>query len=303
MALGRVLSMFADLIGSIGAHVDQAPADEPVLADIEPAVSGEPMPPVRWGRERIALVESLWGEGFIFPAGEEETLRLAKPLVLSEATSLLLVGVGPGGPASCIATQLGAWVTGFESDPDLAGLAMERSTRSGQGKRAAIKIWDPTQPNFSRRSFHRALALEPLRGAPPGPILVAMFQALRPGGELMMVDLVADKPLNPTDHAVIAWSQLEGRPPTVPSQKAITAALGRLGFDVRVTEDISLRHMQQAMHGWHDVLRRMRDNKPNHATAKVLVTEAELWLRRISLIREKQIRLVRWNAIRSMAAV
>jgi SAM-dependent methyltransferase len=223
--------------------------------------------------------------------------------VLSEATSLLLVGAGSGGPASCIAAQLGAWVTGFESDPDLAGLAMERSSRSGFGKRAAIKIWDPTKPNFSRRSFHRALALEPLRGAPPGPILVAIFQALRPGGELMMVDLVADKPLDPTDDAVLAWSLLEGRRPVVPSQKAITAALGRLGFDVRVTEDISLRHMQQALHGWHEVLRGMSKTKPSHATAKVLVAEAELWLRRISLIRTKQIRLVRWDAIRSMAAV
>jgi hypothetical protein len=303
MALGRVWSMLTDLIGSIGSHAEHAPAREPVFETAEPAIPCEPVPPSHWNRDRIALVESLWGEGFIFPAGEQETLRLAMPLVLSEATSLLIVGVGSGGPASCIATQLGAWVTGFESDPDLAVLAMERSSRSGFSKRAAIKTWDPTEPNFSRRSFHRALALEPLRGAPPGPILVAMFQALRPGGELMMVDLVADEPLDPQDEAVLAWSRLEGRLPVVPSQRAITAALGRLGFDLRVTEDISLRHMQQALRGWHDAIRGMRDNKPGHAMAGVLLTEAELWLRRISLIRAKKIRLVRWDAIRSMASV
>jgi cyclopropane fatty-acyl-phospholipid synthase-like methyltransferase len=303
MALGRVWSKLTDLIGSIGLHAEHAPADEPVLAAIEPAIADAPMPPTQWNRDRIALVESLWGEGFIFPAGERETLRLAMPLVLSEATSLLLVGVGSGGPASCIAAQLGAWVTGFESDSDLAELAMERSSRSGLGRRAAIKTWDPEQPNFSSRSFHRALSLEALRGAPAGPILVAMFQALRPGGELMMVELVADQPLDPADEAVMAWSRLEGRRPAVPSQRAITAALGRLGFDVRVTEDISLRHMQQALRGWHDVIRGMRNKKPSRETAKVLVAEAELWLRRISLIRAKRIRLVRWDAIRSMAAV
>jgi cyclopropane fatty-acyl-phospholipid synthase-like methyltransferase len=243
------------------------------------------------------------GEGFIFPAGEQETLRLAKPLALSQATSLLLVGAGTGGPASCIAAQLGAWVTAFEANPNLAELAMERSTRSGLGRRAEIKTWDPTQPNFSRRSFHHALALEPLRGEAPGPVLVAMFRAIRPGGELMMVDLVADQPLDPMDAAVLAWCQLEGRPPVVPTQRAITGALGRLGFDVRVTEDISLRHMQQALRGWHDLLRRMGANKPSHARAQVLVAEAELWLRRISLIREKRIRLVRWDAIRSTTVV
>jgi hypothetical protein len=35
----------------------------------------------------------------------------------------------------------------------------------------------------------------------------------------------------------------------------------------------------------------------------MLVAEAELWLRRTSLIREKRIRLVRWDAIRSTATV
>ena len=299
MALGRLWHRFTDLVGSIGAHAAQAPAGEPVGVAAEPAVPGAQMPPTHWNRDRIALVELLWGEGFIFPAGEQETLRLALPLALSEASSLLLVGVGTGGPARCIAAQLGAWVTGFEADPDLAAVATARSARNGLGKRAAIKTWDPEVPNFPRRSFHHALALEAFRGASPGPVLVAMFQALRPNGELMLVDLVADEPLDPADEAVMAWSRLEARSPAVPSQRAITAALGTLGFDVRVTEDISLRHMQEALRGWHRVIRGLRDSKPNRAVASVLLTEAELWLRRIGLIRAKRIRLVRWDAIRS----
>jgi len=307
MAFGRLWSMFTDLVGSMGPPVTLEPAvepaGEPVCVAAEPAIPGEPMSPAHWSRDRIAVVESLWGEGFIFPAGEQETLRLAKPLALSEASSLLLVGAGSGGPACSIAAQLGAWVTGFEADPDLAVVAVERSTRSGLGRRAEIKTWDPAVPNFSRRSFHHALALEALRGKAPGPVLVAMFRALRPGGELMMVELVADQPLDPLDDAVMAWCQLEGRPPVVPSQRAITAALGRLGFDVRVTEDISLRHMQQALRGWHDVIRGMREKKPSHAVAMVLVREAELWLRRLSLLRAHRIRLVRWDAIRSAAPV
>jgi len=299
MSLGRVWSMFTDLVGSIGPHAAQEPVGEAVDVAAEPAIPGAPVSPTHWNRDRIALVESLWGEGYIFPAGEQETLRLALPLALSEASSLLLVGAGTGGPACCIAAQLGAWVTGFEADPDLAAVALARSTRNGLGKRAAIKTWDPEVPNFPRRSFHHALALEAFRGASPGPVLVAMFQALRPSGELMLVDLVADEPLDPADDAVLAWSGLEGRSPAVPSQRAITAALGSLGFDVRVTEDISLRHMQEALRGWHRVIRGMRERKPNHAVANVLVGEAELWLRRIGLMRTKRIRLVRWDAIRS----
>jgi hypothetical protein len=57
--------------------------------------------------------------------------------------------------------------------------------------------------------------------------------------------------------------------------------------------------MQQALGGWHNVLRGMRTKKPSRAMAAILVREAELWLRRISLIRANRIRLVRWDAIRS----
>ena len=319
MSLGRVWNMFTDLVGSMvpsggpsgGPSVGPSGApsggphavhpDKPYVA-VESTNPGSLLPPTHWNRDRIALVDSLWGEGFIFPDGEQETLRLALPLGLSEASSLLLVGAGTGGPACCIAAQLNAWVTAYEADPELTVVARERSARSGLGKRAAVKNWDPEVPNFSRRSFHHALTLEAFRGASPGLVLGAIFQGLRPSGELMLVELVADEPLDPLDDEVVAWSRLEGRPPIVPSQQAITGSLAGLGFDVRVTEDISLRHMQQALYGWHRVIRRMAEKRPDHATAVVLVREAEMWLRRISLMRSGRIRLVRWDAIRSTAA-
>ena len=67
----------------------------------------------------IATVEALWGEGYIVPGGEAETLRLAKPMGLSAASSLILVGAGTGGPARSIASNLGVWVTGFEANERL----------------------------------------------------------------------------------------------------------------------------------------------------------------------------------------
>jgi hypothetical protein len=299
MVLDRVWSVFSDLLRSSGAPQPRAPAaGGPACASAGPVLSEEPMPTTRWGRDRVAVVDSLWGDGFTFPDGEQETLRLAKPLALSAASSLLLVGAGTGGPPCSITAQLGAWVSGFEADPELAVLATERSLRNGLGRRAEIKAWDPAKPDFVRRNYHHALTLEALRGEAPGPMLSAMFNALQPGGQLMMVDLVAEQPLDPRDDEVMVWCRLEGRQPVVPSQRAISGALGRLGFDVRVTEDISLRHMQHALHGWHNAIRGMGYKKPNRAMAMVIVREAELWLRRMSLMRAHRIRLVRWHAIR-----
>jgi len=262
-------------------------ADPPRLSD-----------PTRWSPDRLAVAGALWGDGFLFPGGEVETLRLAKPLGLSAASSLFLLGVGGGGPACSVATHLGVWVSGFEADHDLVDAATDRVARAKLGRRAQVATWDPAEPAFNRHAYHHGLALEPLRGGKPEPVLAAVADALKPGGQLVLVELVADVPLDPSDPSIRRWAHLERRiPDTLPTETAITRVLGRLGFDVRVTEDVSARHMREALLGWKAAVREMEDSRPARHTASVFVNEAELWLLRMRLFRRGQLRLVRWHAI------
>ncbi len=251
-----------------------------------------------WSPGRQEVVEALWGEGFQFPGGEAETLRLVKPLGLSAASSLLLVGAGSGGPPCRVAGEMGVWVTGYESDPDLVRAAMERSFRSKVAKRTRIESWDPMSPSFERGYYHHALALEPLRDGHLEPTLAALAQGLKPLGHLVMLQTVADKPLDPTDPVVAAWQALDRRPlDRLPSEQTITRALTRLAFDVRIVEDVSRRHIHQAVGGWREAVHGMEQVKPTHEEAAHLVREAELWLLRIRLLRNKNLRLLRWHAI------
>jgi SAM-dependent methyltransferase len=251
-----------------------------------------------WPPERLEVVNALWGDGFQFPGGQAETMRLVKPLGLSAATSLLVLGAGSGGPPCSIASNLGVWVTGYESDPDLLNAAADRSLRAGLSRRAQMTAWDPEAPSFERGYFHHGLALEPLRDGQVEPTLAALAQALKPGGHLVLLETVADTPLNPDDEVVAAWQRLDGRRlDRLPAEITITRALGRLGFDVRIVEDVSLRHIQQSVTGWRDAVRGMEHAKPNHREAAQLIKEAELWLLRIRLFRSRALRLVRWHAI------
>lgn len=273
------------------------PAASPVSAPRSPP-SQAPLPNGQWSLERLEVVHALWGEGFQFPGGEAETVHLAKPLGLSAASSLLLVGAGSGGPACCIASSLGCWVTGYESEPVLLSAATERSLRSGLARRAQIEAWNPAAPSFERGYFHHGLALEPMREGQLEPTLAALAQALKPGGHLVLLETVADKPLDPADPMVAAWQQLDGRRlDRLPTELTITRALGRLGFDVRIVEDVSRRHVRQTVEGWRGAVRGMEHAKPTRREAAHLVNEAELWLLRIRLMRSNILRLVRWHAI------
>ena len=253
----------------------------------------------QWSPQRLDVVDSLWGKGFQFPGGETETLHLARPLGLSSASSLILLGAGSGGPPCAIANKLGVWVTGFESDPGLALAATERSARVGLARRAQIETWNPENPHFEANQFHHGMALEPLRDALPEPTLAALAQALKPGGQLMLMETVTDTPLDAADPVAAGWRRLEKRRlDTVPSEIAITRVLGRLGFDVRIVEDVSQRHMRQALFGWRQVVRGMEHALPSARDAAQLVQEAELWMLRLKLLRVRKLRLVRWHAIK-----
>ena len=148
---------------------------------------------------------------------------------LAPEMALLLIGAGSGGPPRGIASELGVWVSGFEANHRLAALANERSVRAGLGRRAQVTTWDPRVPKFPLHYYHHGMALEPLRGCKPEPTLAAVSLALKPGGQLVLVEIVADLKLDAADPAVAAWVRLDRRPPDVPSELAITRVLGRLG--------------------------------------------------------------------------
>lgn len=267
-------------------------ATQAATAALSPALADQR---ALWPPARIELAGQLWGSGYVLPGGETELLRVATPLGLSDATSLLLLGCGPGGAARSIVNHLGAWVTGFEADPDLAAAANLLHLQSGLGRRAEIELWDPAAPRFQHRSFHNALALDPIRGELAEPVLGALALALRFGGQIVLVQIVAGTQFDPADPAIRAWSRLERRTPALPSEHMITQILGGLGYEVCITEDISRRHIRLAVRGWGDALRSMRDKRSSPSA--VLTREAELWLHRVNLLRSGALRLIRWHAI------
>jgi SAM-dependent methyltransferase len=253
--------------------------------------------PTVWPAARLALTNQLWGNGFIFPGGEIEALRLTRPLGLSAAASLLIVGVGNGGPACSVARNLGPWVTGMEADPSLLAAARELVNRAQLAKKVSIEAWDPENPVFDAKSHHHCLALEPFRGARAEPVLDALARALKAGGQMVITDLATDTPLDRADPTVRRWAELESRDVAhVPPAVSVTRMLARVGLDVRVAEDMSQRHLEHALLGWRVMLREL-DRKPSRQEAVQLVREAELWLLRRRLIKEGQLRMMRWHAI------
>ena len=256
-----------------------------------------PVPRTPWPPERLALADRLWGEGFGLPGGELETLRLTRSLGPSAAHSLLLVGGGHGGAACAITREFGAWVAAMETEPELVAAAQRLIARAQLGRKASIALWAPDKPVFDAHKYHHCVALEPLIG-PVEPILEGLARALKPAGQLVMTDLVADAPPDPATPGLARWAALERRDPALlAAPAAITRLLGRVGMDVRIAEDVSERHLEHVVHAWRDLVRDLRGKRPDRGRAVQLVAEAERWLLRWRLIKDGRLRLMRWQAI------
>jgi SAM-dependent methyltransferase len=298
MALSAVMNWFGWLEPPPAEQPREMRRLSPVdVADLAvPQVAGRPPP--KWNRDRLKITDALWGQGYQFPGSEIETLRLAKPLGLSKASSLLLLGAGSGGAACSLAIHLGVWVSAFEADPDLVAAAVDRIARRNLTKHAQTEMWNPDEPKFREGFYHHGMALEALHGSQPERVLSAVTRALKPSGHLALTELVADTPLDPGNPVVAAWAHLERRnPKALPSEITITRILGRLGYDVRICEDVSDRHVNQALAGWRSLVRVMEDAPPTRREAMSSVQEAELWLLRLRLFEIGSLRLVRWHAI------
>jgi SAM-dependent methyltransferase len=291
---------FGDGRGAPAARPEPAPRPPVRLAAAAAEPPPQPDPPGAWTPRRIRLAATLWGEGFVSPGGAEETLRLCKPLGLQESHSLLNLGAGLGGAARAITTAWGTWVSGFEENADLAAAGEALSKKAKVERKAEIRPYDPAAPRFRANYFHHALVQEALWTVEDkARLLEAVAAALKPGGQLVMTDLtLGDAPLSPEDETARAWARLDRGPAHLAAAEEGNALLVRQGFDVRIAEEISARHVQQAVAAWRGMVDVLVAQPPTRAQALMIIQEAELWLRRLALIRSGRLRLMRWHAIR-----
>lgn len=245
---------------------------------------------------RADWADRLWEAGFALPGGEAEIQRLSGLLPLSPATTLLLLGQDAGGAARTIASQQGAWIAAHPGDALLTGRMVARL--KPLGRRVAIQPWDPAQPAFRARYHHHALALEALRACPdPARLLPAIAAALKPGGQLVLLDIVRVGEVGAPEPALRRWMELETRPAPPPTRTALEAALAAAGFHLHVAEDVGPRHCAAALEAWSRLIGGWSgQNRPGAATAAALVAEAEAWLLRQRLLAGGGLGLFRWHA-------
>lgn len=131
----------------------------------------------------VALLETVWGEGFLSPGGAEEVDRVIAGLELNGARVLDL-GCGTGGAALLLAQDHGAReVIGVDVSAALVDEAGRRARARGLDGRVRFRRVDPGPLPFRQGEFDLVFSKDALLHIPDKRAICGeMLRVLRPGG-------------------------------------------------------------------------------------------------------------------------
>jgi SAM-dependent methyltransferase len=267
----------------------RAPDQELVAVRPEAEQPAGKAPAVRWDATRIAVVQKVWGQGFVGPGGKQAVLGLVEPLGLKRGMRVLDLGAGLGGAARVLARQYGAEVVGLEADPRLARAGMALSTRAFLTKRAPIHSLAQKDEVLAPAAFDRILSRDVLFAVRDKARLLAVAEALlAKGGRMLLVDYVVSAPSRQAP-AVEAWMAAEPARATPWSIEDYIEALTGPGLNLRIGD--MTEETRKAINGaWAGYLATRRRPALDDEAARSLLAEAKLWARRAKLLKTGELR-------------
>lgn len=198
---------------------------------------GEPSEPGEYDPAMLALLQIIWGDGFLSPGGAPE---LARVLEGSDVTGarVLDIGCGLGAIDELLVTKHGAGsVVGIDIDPVLLDGMNARIERAALSDRVrAVKV-EPGPLPFTAGSFDVVFSKDSLVQIPDKPAIFAeVLRVLTPGGRFLASDWLrgGEGDYSPE---MLEYFRLEGIAYNMATLAESAAALSAAGFvDVEIRD-------------------------------------------------------------------
>lgn len=183
----------------------------------------------------VAMLELVWGEGFMAPGGEGHVAKMVEGVALA-GRRVLDIGCGLGGPACILAGRYDAHVVGTDLEPPLIDRARRRAARLGLGDRTRFEVVTSGPLTFEDESFDLVLSSGGVtQTADKLGLFRECLRVLKPGGTLSTYDWMRSG----GDHSedMRYWLEMEGLTYAMETPRGQEMALREAGFDdVRVVD-------------------------------------------------------------------
>jgi SAM-dependent methyltransferase len=287
-------------------------------AGVDGSTPGESPAGGHWSPARIAIHETLFGNGEIRPGGPRRTRDIVSGLGLGKNMNVLHIGAELGGAARVIAMDHHCRVTGFEADPDLARAAMasQRIAKSlgnandgAPRSKASIDLHDLVRISHAdlehltleAKSYDCAIAREVLHTlGDKASLCRVVFDALKPNASFLITDyFVAEGAENsPQSHGWIAREPRAMYPCTfAEARKLLTDA----GFQLRSVANITPQHRSDIFNSFARFVVAHERGGVAPDLIEPLLELAELWTNRVAALDAGTVEVCKLVAVRGKA--
>jgi ubiquinone/menaquinone biosynthesis C-methylase UbiE len=157
--------------------------------------------------EMIAMLEIIWGPGFMTPGGEGNIANLIEGLDVRDRR-ILDIGCGIGGPAVVLAEKYGANVVGIDIEPEVVSRAQRRAKDLGIDSRCEFLLVEPGPMPFPDESFDVVLSSGVIMQIEDKQkVFEESLRVLKPGGALTSYDWM--KPEGEFGDDMRYWFEME----------------------------------------------------------------------------------------------
>lgn len=214
-----------------------------------------------YDEDLIALLQLVWGEGFLSPGGPDAIRAIVADHDLTDQR-VLDIGCGLGGIDVLLAREYGATVVGIDVEADLVRRAREHAAEQALADRVGFVHVVPGPLPFDDADFDVVFSkdswihVEDKRG-----LFAEAYRVLRPGGRLLAGDWMRGP--EPFSSHMEYFFELEGLTYHMETLENAGRMIADAGFEAVELEDITDEYREQAHHEYDQMrgpwLPRMRE--------------------------------------------
>jgi len=185
----------------------------------------------------VALLDAVWGEGYMSPGGPDEIRMIVEGVALS-GMAVLDLGCGTGGITRFLAeTYHPARIVGIDVDAGLVARATKRAAEAGLGESLSFQTVTPGLLPFADGSFDVFFSKDAMIHIADKEVLFAeIFRVLRPGGIIAAGDWMSSTD-GPFSAEMTDYVEAEGLGLSPASPARYRSAMAQAGFrDIRMID-------------------------------------------------------------------
>ena len=252
--------------------------------------SDETEPELEYDDNMIAVLEAVWGAGFMSPGGTAEVDRVLDGLDLTDY-SVLDIGCGLGGGTLHIADRYDvARIIGIDIEDNLIEASETLAARSGLSGKAEFRLVEPGPLPVDDASLDMVFSKDSIiHIADKHGLALDILRCLKPGGWFAASDWLAGYSGTPSPE-MQAYISAEGLDFGLASAEVYQAALEAAGFeDIRVV-DRNAWYRQEARRELARLTGTLHADLKSTVGKQFLDREVDVWEKMIVVLDQGELR-------------